>query len=267
MKRDCFTLIELLVVIAIIAILAGMLLPSLGMAKSAAQVTSCTNNLKNIGIFAHYYGNDFNDFIIPYSFSSCGPAFTLPANADTFGDKDRSKNTWFKVFNAVGYVNFYRVGDATGAAAGEAMYQKAKIFYCPSMQVPPGNFSEGYWGMLKYSAGSYGISSAVLFRDPWYFGNVEGLRNWFRFSTVKAPSTKWFMLDAKISGNNYASAGDPLIPNCQSYGTGSNAPYDWHRGKVNILHVGGNVSTCKASYQYDNRLNYLATTENIQYDK
>ena len=48
MKKSNFTLIEMLVVIAIIAILAGLILPALSMAKESGKRTDCLNNKKQM---------------------------------------------------------------------------------------------------------------------------------------------------------------------------------------------------------------------------
>ena len=60
-----FTLIELLVVIAIIAILAGMLLPALNVAKEKARAIQCTGNLRNIVVQVNAYESNFGDYYIP----------------------------------------------------------------------------------------------------------------------------------------------------------------------------------------------------------
>ncbi|HEX4083908.1 MAG TPA: type II secretion system protein [Chthoniobacteraceae bacterium] len=63
-RRAAFTLIELLCVIAIIAILASLMMPSLGTIRQKADSITCANNLKNIGVAVQGYLQD-HDFYYP----------------------------------------------------------------------------------------------------------------------------------------------------------------------------------------------------------
>jgi prepilin-type N-terminal cleavage/methylation domain-containing protein/prepilin-type processing-associated H-X9-DG protein len=63
--RPGFTLIELLVVIAIIAILAAILFPVFAQAREKARQTTCTSNVKNLGLAVMMYAQDYDETYPP----------------------------------------------------------------------------------------------------------------------------------------------------------------------------------------------------------
>ena len=81
----CFTLIELLVVIAIIAILASMLLPSLQKAKARGQQALCLNNVKQMGILAMVYLDEYDGFFPSYLSNGVGWFNNLDPEPDSPG--------------------------------------------------------------------------------------------------------------------------------------------------------------------------------------
>ncbi|HEY3328962.1 MAG TPA: DUF1559 domain-containing protein [Capsulimonadaceae bacterium] len=64
-KKCGFTLIELLVVIAIIAILAAILFPVFATAREKARQSSCTANLKQLGLAWLQYSQDYDESAPP----------------------------------------------------------------------------------------------------------------------------------------------------------------------------------------------------------
>lgn len=55
MRNPAFTLVELLVAVAIIAVLVGLLLPLVGMARAAARGVQCASTLRQLGVVSEAY--------------------------------------------------------------------------------------------------------------------------------------------------------------------------------------------------------------------
>jgi prepilin-type N-terminal cleavage/methylation domain-containing protein/prepilin-type processing-associated H-X9-DG protein len=133
-KQKGFTLIELLVVISIIAVLLGILLPSLGKAREKVRETACKSNLKNIGLAVSMY-LDAYDRKFPNTGSSNG----------------------FLWYDAAGNRLQPGVGTAYWGVYFWEYLKDTKIFGCPSLQRAPEGLIYTYAGqdpaeVIKHAA-------------------------------------------------------------------------------------------------------------------
>ena len=117
-----FTLVELLVVISIIAILMGILLPSLNKAKERARETTCRSNLRSIGTGLNVFLID-NDYRTANCRMLNGFLWNTDPNTTTTG------GGW-----GGGWGGGY--GNATNSLYWGTAYKdyidKSKVFGCPS---------------------------------------------------------------------------------------------------------------------------------------
>ena len=65
MKKQSFTLVELLVVVGIIALLAGLIIPAVGMAQTSARRTACLSNQGQVMKIMRAYMNEGDVQFLP----------------------------------------------------------------------------------------------------------------------------------------------------------------------------------------------------------
>lgn len=161
-------MIELLVVIAIIAILIALLLPAVQMAREAARRSSCTNNLKQVGLALHNFESTYNRFPSAGQAKRGGSGanagqnvfFTEDQKIESRGDASHSFQThilpYIEQANVYNLVNIKFRYDYPPDLPEAPTNQEASKTYIPTYLCPstprPGNEDEEGYGYTDYSA-------------------------------------------------------------------------------------------------------------------
>jgi len=180
-----FTLVELLVVIAIIAVLMGLLLPAVQMAREAARNASCKNNLRQLGLAAMNYESAKSKF--PPGYTQVQLTGQSPSSLNGFQGHSfiyyllpymEQSNLYDRFDPQVPKRNVSFANDGLGTSAS------IKTLFCPSDQLtgtaePHGSGSNTQWyGMTsyKFNGGSRPIFATSSTNDGMFMATGPAAR-------------------------------------------------------------------------------------------
>lgn len=195
-RRPAFTLIELLVVIAIIAVLVGILFPTLRTARESSRTTRCLANQKSLAGCITTYAHDFKEAIV----SSWTNSAELPS----------SWVDWPRTVNGVP-LNEAALNAATsvephiyGVRAGKLFEyaQDPAVYHCPSDKRDQYRTNAG----ARLAWVTYSMPNYMAGDDGWELHIGGERRSAKRLSQLWRPSDNYaFLEEADPRGFNINS--------------------------------------------------------------
>jgi prepilin-type N-terminal cleavage/methylation domain-containing protein/prepilin-type processing-associated H-X9-DG protein len=178
-RSNGFTLVELLVVISIIALLVSIMLPALGKARRHAAALLCSNNLRQVGVYANMYSMDNKEYVLPDSFHRVAPGkFDFGP-----GTGNHHSNTYHKALSKLGYT----------PALVETM--KSTDLVCPT-ELFPNDKQTPYFKL--YNNLTYGVSQGMSTIDAYASPVVI---QWGRLNDFRKHSDKVYASDSARNEN------------------------------------------------------------------
>ena len=253
--RYAFTLVELLVVIGIIAILVGILLPSLNAARRSANNLKCQSNLRQIGLAFQMYGNTYKGYApASYRYPETFAVYT-PQFGGWITQTNNEVYWWMRL-----EIEKFLPGITSPVNS---------VTTCPNHQEPFMPYTTG--PRKEWFRCSYGINHFMTISDGAAYGvggpgvwdgldDVSG-HKWPRINRAKNSSEK--ILVGEVSWGHLLTSWNPNNP--YAY------PPNWHqwdwerhknragtpRGQANVLFLDGHVTQVRQGVDVTGKYNEI----------